>query len=126
MLNDAKLMAFGATANPMRSRHFYQSVLGLALVEDSPFALVFDANGTELRVQKVDSVSPGSYTALGWAVADIERSVQALSGKGVSFERFPGMQQDALGIWQAPGGAKVAWFRDPDGNLLSLAQHAAA
>jgi catechol 2,3-dioxygenase-like lactoylglutathione lyase family enzyme len=120
MLNTASLVGFVATANPAAARHFYESVLGLALTEDSPFALVFNANGTTLRVQKVQRVSPAAYTVLGWAVDDIRSTLRALASRGVVFQRYEGLPQDELGIWQAPSGALVAWFRDPDGNTLSV------
>ncbi|MCB9682213.1 MAG: VOC family protein [Alphaproteobacteria bacterium] len=121
MLADAHLGAFVATSQPDVARAFYRDTLGLTLVEDGPFALVFDGGGTVLRVQKVQQVVAPPYTSIGWRVADIEATVQALTDKGVVFARYPGMPQDALGIWDAPGGAKVAWFKDPDGHTLSLA-----
>ncbi len=120
MLADATPICFVATADAARARAFYVDVLGLELVEDSPFALVFDAAGTMLRVQKVEAVTPHPYTSLGWKVANMTFAVEALVERGVTFERFPGMTQDALGVWSTPSGAKVAWFKDPDGNLLSL------
>ena len=126
MLKNAKLVAFCATARPDESRQFYQSVIGLTLLENSPFALVFDSNGTELRIQKVASVAPGAGTALGWSVVNIEAHIRELAGHGVLCEKFPGMQQDELGIWATPDGAKVAWFRDPDGNMLSLTEYVSA
>jgi catechol 2,3-dioxygenase-like lactoylglutathione lyase family enzyme len=99
---------------------FYGTVLGLPLLEDTPFALVFDAHGTRLRVQKVQQVVVAPYTVLGWRVPDIRAAVQALAAKGVEFRRYPGIDQDELGIWMAPGDTQVAWFRDPDGHTLSL------
>lgn len=122
MLQSSALVGFLATANPKKARHFYQSILGLTLVEDTPFALVLDANGTTLRIQKVEEVSVAPYTALGWSVADIHSTIRELTARGVTFERFDGLGQDASGVWQSPSGAKVAWFRDPDGNTLSLTQ----
>lgn len=122
MLNSSKLVGFIATTKPDAALKFYQSVLGLELMDDSPFALVFDANGTSLRIQKVANLVPAAFTALGWAVTDLATMVQALAAKGVVFERFPGLSQDGRGIWNAPGGASVAWFKDPDDNLLSLTQ----
>ncbi len=126
MLRTAQLTAFAATANAPRARTFYEGTLGLHLLSDDQFALVFDSNGTQLRVQKVEVVHPPAYTVLGWQVADIRSMVVALSGAGVTFERYSFMQQDAAGIWTAPGGTPVAWFKDPDGNLLSLTGHVAA
>lgn len=122
MLDRANLVAFAATTDPERARAFYESVLGLTLVEQSPFALAFDVNGTMLRIQVVPQFTPQPHTALGWSVADIAAMVRDLAGRGVAFERFPGLEQDQLGIWASPPGARVAWFRDPDGNLLSLTQ----
>jgi catechol 2,3-dioxygenase-like lactoylglutathione lyase family enzyme len=122
MLGGEAIMAFVATADAGRALRFYGEVLGLKLVSDNPYALLFDAAGTELRVQKVDEVEPRPYTVLGWEVGDIEATVDALAGRGVNFERYHGLTQDGRGIWTTPGGARVAWFKDPDGNTLSLTQ----
>ena len=113
---------FLATANAERSRAFYEQVLGLTFVANEPPALVFRAGDSMLRIQKVDQVHPAPYTALGWSVSDIHRTVHDLSAAGVAFERYDGMNQDVHGIWPAPSGAFVAWFRDPDGHVLSLTQ----
>lgn len=117
-----KPVLFAATANPGASLEFYQSTLGLKLLEESPFALVFDVAGVPLRVQKVEQVNPPPYTTLGFSVPDIVNEVQALQNNNVEFERYPFIEQDALGIWTTPDGARIAWFKDPDGNLLSLSQ----
>ncbi|MDR7451569.1 MAG: VOC family protein [Armatimonadota bacterium] len=122
MLTTSKFIAFAATGDAARARNFYEQVLGLRLLADEPFALVFDANGVTLRVQKVQEVKPAPYTALGWAVSGIRSTVQALGGRGVAFERYPSLSQDDLGVWTSPSGARVAWFKDPDGNVLSLTQ----
>ena len=119
MLGDAKIMAFAATANADAARAFYESILGLRLVVDDGFALVFDANGTTLRIAKVDAVAPPPYTSLGWTVADAAATARALTAKGVVMERFGGMEQDDLGLWSV-GPVRIGWFRDPDGNLLSI------
>lgn len=125
MLGSQKIMAFVATREPDRAKAFYRDVLGLRLVqEELPFALIFDANGTMLRVSIVREIHLAPYTVLGWEVADIAAKATELAWAGVKFERFPGMPQDEVGIWTAPGGARVAWFKDPDGNLLSLTQFA--
>lgn len=124
MLSASPLVGFVATAVPDQAKHFYGTVLGFPLVEDSPFALVFDAHGTALRVQKVQQVFPPPYTVLGWSVRDIRATVQSLAAAGVQLERYDGVPHDPQGIWATPGGALVAWFRDPDGNTLSLTQHA--
>jgi catechol 2,3-dioxygenase-like lactoylglutathione lyase family enzyme len=118
----AKIISFVATQNPARALKFYQATLGLALVSDDAFAIVFDANGTMLRVQKVHALQPAVHTVLGWEVPDIHARVTDLGKKGVRFERFDGLAQDTLNIWTTPSGAKVAWFKDPDGNTLSLTQ----
>jgi catechol 2,3-dioxygenase-like lactoylglutathione lyase family enzyme len=117
-----KLMAFVATRNPERARAFYRDTLDLKLVSEDRFALVFDFAGTMLRVATVQELTPAPYTVLGWQVSDIVGAVKCLQRKGVNFERYPGMQQDELGIWNSPSGAEVAWFKDPDGNTLSVTQ----
>jgi catechol 2,3-dioxygenase-like lactoylglutathione lyase family enzyme len=113
---------FLATANPERSRAFYERVLGLALIADEQPALVFQVGESMLRIQKVDQVRPVPYTALGWAVQDIRQVVRDLQNGGVALQRYAGMNQDGEGIWHAPSGAQVAWFQDPDGHILSLTQ----
>lgn len=115
-------MAFAATTDLTRSHAFYGDVLGLSHVENTPFANLYDAAGTALRVTLVDRVAAAPYTVLGWRVADLEAAMDDLTGRGVAFARFDGVDQDAAGVWTAPGGARIAWFRDPDRNLLSLTQ----
>jgi catechol 2,3-dioxygenase-like lactoylglutathione lyase family enzyme len=122
MLNNSRLIAFAATTKPGVARAFYCDVLGLRLVEQTPFALVFDANGTQLRIQIVQSHTPAPHTQLGWHVMDIRSEIEQLTAKGVRFELFPHFQQDQQGVWKSPSGALVAWFKDPDGNLLSLTE----
>lgn len=122
MLGSEKLMAFIATTDAPRARLFYQEVLGLRLVSDEEWAVVFDANGTMLRMQKAPAVKPHPYTALGWQVADINTTLARLRDKGVHAERYEHLPQDTHGIWTTPDGSKVAWFKDPDGNLLSVTQ----
>jgi catechol 2,3-dioxygenase-like lactoylglutathione lyase family enzyme len=122
MLTGQAIMAFLATQSPHRSREFYQNILGLELIADEPWALVFDSHGTMLRIQKVEHLKPHPFTSLGWSVPDIAGIVERLSSKGVEFVRYDFLPQDELGIWNSPSGARVAWFRDPDGNLLSLTQ----
>jgi catechol 2,3-dioxygenase-like lactoylglutathione lyase family enzyme len=122
-LEKAAITAFIATADAQRSKTFYRDILGLPLVNEDQFALVFDCRGVPLRIQKVDSLKPHPFTAFGWLVDDIRKTASTLSAQGVVFERYGFMEQDELGIWKAPSGAKVAWFLDPDGNLLSLTEH---
>jgi catechol 2,3-dioxygenase-like lactoylglutathione lyase family enzyme len=114
---------FLATADAKRSRKFFEKVLGLKLVEDGPYALVFQVGPSMLRIQKVERVQPAPYTALGWAVRDIRKTVRELTAAGVKFRRYEGMEQDADDVWHSPGGAFVAWFQDPDGHILSVTQH---
>lgn len=124
MLGTCDVMAFVATSDPSRSRSFYENALGLRLIADERWAIVFDANGTRLRIQKTQKFTPHPFTALGWEVEDIHGSIRDLTKKGVTFEKFniPGFVQDELGIWTAEDGTKVAWFKDPDGNILSLTE----
>jgi len=120
-----KAMQFVASANHAKALEFYRDVLSFELIEDSPFAFAFDAAGTMLRVQKVASLDPYPFTAIGWQVDDIAAKRDGLAERGVSFLDFPPFEQDDRGIWTAPDGAKVCWFRDPDGNTLSLTEFSA-
>ncbi len=124
VLGAAKLVAFLPTTHADRAAKFFRDKLGLKLVSDErPFALVFDANGTMLRVTIVNELKAHPFTVLGWEVADIEETMDRLAGAGIAFLRFPGMNdKDARGIWTAPSGARIAWFNDPDGNVLSLTE----
>src|ERR1700733_13499497 len=120
ILGTSKLVAFVATTDSSKARAFYEGVLGLRLVEDEqPFAHVFDANGIMLRVTAVQKHNPAPFTVLGWGVESIKHTVERLTAAGVEFQRYPGINDgDPKGIWTAPGGAQVAWFKDPDGNVL--------
>jgi catechol 2,3-dioxygenase-like lactoylglutathione lyase family enzyme len=125
MLGSADLIAFVPTRDPAKARKFYAETLGLEFISEDPFALVFNARGTTLRIADVSQVKgfkPAPFTIVGWQVNNVADTLGDLAKKGVRFERFPGMDQDAQGIWQSPGGAKVAWFKDPDGNILSITQ----
>jgi catechol 2,3-dioxygenase-like lactoylglutathione lyase family enzyme len=122
-LRDQNIVAFLATENAPKSRDFFEKVIGLELVEETDFALVFLVGSGQLRIQKVTGISLQPYTSLGWQVDDIEAVVESLANKGVVFDHHEGMVQDTAGIWTSPSGAKVAWFKDPDGNTLSLTQH---
>lgn len=115
-------IVFLATANAERSRAFYERLPGLTFVADEPPALVFKVGDRMLRIQKVDRVLAAPYTALGWAVSDTRQTVRDLRSAGITFQRYQGMNQDDDGIWQAPSGAMIAWFQDPDGHVLSLTQ----
>ncbi|MGA8270128.1 MAG: VOC family protein [Candidatus Sulfotelmatobacter sp.] len=122
MLGSINIVAFVPTTDATKARAFYEGVLGLRFVKDDGFALVLDANGIMVRVAKAQ-FTPAPFTILGWQVTDIESLVAGLQAKGVHFERFGFFEQDRLGIWIAPSGDKVAWFKDPDGNMLSVSQH---
>lgn len=122
MLSDCPLVGFVSTTDTARARQFYVDTLGLSLVEETPYACVLDANGTQLRITTVDAVVAAPYTVLGWTVPDVAATVRALIAAGVATLRYEGMEQDWLGVWASPSGARVAWFRDPDGNILSVTQ----
>jgi catechol 2,3-dioxygenase-like lactoylglutathione lyase family enzyme len=122
VLANRDVVAFVATRDAARARAFYEGTLGLRVVADEPFALVLDAHGTTLRVQKVQELTPARHTVLGWLVPDIAAAVDGLAARGVAFARYPGLPQDDRGVCAFPGGSRVAWFADPDGNTLSLAQ----
>jgi catechol 2,3-dioxygenase-like lactoylglutathione lyase family enzyme len=123
MLASYKIMAFAPTLDANKARLFYEGVLGLNVLSQDNFALAIDANGIMLRVTNVPpSFKPQPFTILGWQVPDIAEAVSALKRKGVHFESYGMPGQDTEGIWTAPGGAKIAWFKDPDGNILSLTQ----
>jgi catechol 2,3-dioxygenase-like lactoylglutathione lyase family enzyme len=122
MLADKKLTAFAPTVNQAAAKKFYGDILGLTLLSEDNYALVFDANGTVLRVTNVRELKPQEFTVLGWHIEDISSTIKALNGKGVFCEKYNFIPQDDLGVWTAPGGTKVAWFKDPDGNILSLTE----
>jgi catechol 2,3-dioxygenase-like lactoylglutathione lyase family enzyme len=123
MLGSHKIMAFAPTLDAKKARSFYEGVLGLRVLSQDKFALAVDANGIMLRVTNVPpAFRPQPFTVLGWEVPDIATAVSELKQKGVHVESYGMPAQDAEGIWTAPGGTKVAWFKDPDGNILSLTQ----
>jgi len=124
MLGTTNIIAFVPTRDAEKARAFYETVLGLRFIKDDGFALVLDANGIMVRVVKMQPFTPAPFTILGWEVSNIEDSVRGLQKRGVHFEISGFFKQDELGIWTAPSGDKVAWFKDPDGNILSVSQHA--
>jgi predicted enzyme related to lactoylglutathione lyase len=124
MLGSSDVIAFTAATDLARSRLFYEQTLGLRVTGENEFACVFDAHGTMLRVTAVPAVSPALYAVLGWRVPDIEAAARDLTSRGVVFIHYDSMDQDSAGIWTTPGGDRVAWFADPDGNILSLTQFA--
>jgi catechol 2,3-dioxygenase-like lactoylglutathione lyase family enzyme len=123
-LNQYNIVAFVTIVDTERAKRFYRDTLGLRLVsEEPPFALVFDANGIMLRLGMGTELPPSVGTVLGWQVPDIATAVRDLERAGVRFERYEHFKQDDLGVWTSPTGARVAWFKDPDGNILSLSEH---
>ncbi|HXB31032.1 MAG TPA: VOC family protein [Puia sp.] len=122
MLADKELKAFVPTIMPDKAKTFYQDILGLKLLSEDNYALEFNANGVLLRVTFVPELKPQGFTVLGWNVPDIINEVKSLNKKGIVCEKYSFLDQDDLGIWTSPGGSKVAWFKDPDGNILSLTE----
>jgi catechol 2,3-dioxygenase-like lactoylglutathione lyase family enzyme len=120
MLEFAKIFSYIPTKNFERAKTFYGGVLGLKHVSTDDFALVFESGGIRIRVVKVPDFKPGAFAILGWQVDDLEKSVTTLKAHGVICERWPGIKQDSDGVWDEPGRPRVAWFKDPDGNLLSI------
>jgi len=122
MLADKELKAFVPTVKPDKAKIFYKDILGLKLLSEDNYALEFKANKTLLRVTIVPELKPHAFTALGWNVEDIAATIKSLNTKGVFCEKYEFLKQDNLGIWVSPAGSKVAWFKDPDGNILSLTE----
>jgi catechol 2,3-dioxygenase-like lactoylglutathione lyase family enzyme len=122
MLPDSSLVAFLPSADLDRARTFFESVLELPLVEQTPFACVFSCRGTTLRVTDVGEYRPAPFTVLGWEVPDIVETCERLASRGVMFERYSELEQDRRGVWTTPGGDYVAWFKDADGNVLSITE----
>jgi catechol 2,3-dioxygenase-like lactoylglutathione lyase family enzyme len=122
MLSFTKLIAFVPTKDAKKARAFYVGILGLRFVSEDQFALVLDAKGIMVRVALVAEFQPQQFTIVGWEVSDLNKEVARLQGQDVRFEKYGMPGQDEQGIWSSPSGAKVAWFKDPDGNVLSLTQ----
>jgi catechol 2,3-dioxygenase-like lactoylglutathione lyase family enzyme len=118
------VVTFLITTNPDAAVRFYRDTLGWTFLRDDGFALVFDMEGVMLRIGQAKEFTPAQNTVLGWESKDIAAAVDALVAKGVRFEIYPNTGQDARGICTFPNGDRVAWFKDPDGNVLSLSQHA--
>jgi len=124
MLAQNRMVSFLSTTDAGRARAFYEGVLGLTFTGDHGPVVTFEGGSGRLMLQKADIVTPPHGTALGWAVDDIRAMIRALAARGVVFERYDGMEQDELGVWSPMPSSGVAWFKDPDGNLLSLSQSA--
>ena len=123
MLSKYPLVGFIPTTDAKRARQFYVDVLKLQFVADDHFALVVKAGASTIRIVRLEKFTPAPFTILGWEVSDIAAAVGEMVSGGVSFLRYPPLPQDDLGIWTAPSGGRVAWFHDPDGNILSVSQH---
>jgi len=122
MLADKKLKAFVPTIKPEEAKSFYKDVLGLKLLSQDDYALEFESNGSLLRVTIVQELKPQAFTVLGWNVDDIVSIIKSLNDKNIFCEKYDFFEQNDLGIWTSPNGSKVAWFKDPDGNVLSLTE----
>ncbi len=123
MLASAKLVGFISTTDYGRARGFYEGKLGCEILSADPFAMVASLGGHQIRIVKMPDFKPVRNTVLGWDVTEIEAVVSWLKQQGVELEKYPFIENQESGIWAAPGGAKVAWFKDPDGNVLSVSQH---
>jgi catechol 2,3-dioxygenase-like lactoylglutathione lyase family enzyme len=122
MLESARAVAFVPATDLGRARDFYEGTLGLEVQHVSDFACVFRTGGATLRVALAGELSPQPFTVFGWEVEGITATMAALAARGVEFLRYEGMNQDPAGVWITPAGDRVAWFRDLDGNVLSLTQ----
>lgn len=120
------MMGFVTTTDIDRAKAFYSGVLSFPLLSEDPYGATFEANGSRIRIAKAQAFTPAVGTVLGWAVTDIRATLRVMRDGGVTFEQFglAFLTQDADGIWDAGNGDFVAWFKDPDGNVLSISQHA--
>ena len=123
MLNTSKIIGFVPTRDATKAKEFYVGQLGLVFVSEDEYALVLNANGHMVRIIKVNDFKPVKYTALGWEVSNIKQVATGLKSRGMVFEQYTFVQDKELGIWTAPNGDMIAWFRDPDGNVLSISEH---
>ena len=124
MLSTAKICAFVQVADRPAAKQFYVEVLGLRFISEDPFALVVESNGTHIRIGEMPDIKPAKYTVLGWEVPDMDEAFSELLGRGVECQHYGFNGQDERGVWTTPNGDRVAWFNDPAGNVLSIAQHA--
>ena len=123
MLDSAKLVGFVPTTDYEKARAFYEGKLGFKFVTLDQYALVLQVGAHRIRISKVPNFKPLQGTILGWEVENIEAAAKWLGDRGVATEKFPFVQDRELGIWTTPNGDKVAWFKDPDGNILGVSQH---
>lgn len=124
MLSSSKMTGFVLTKDYDKARAFYEGKLGFEFVSLDQFALVMNTGQNMIRISKIPTFTPLQSTVLGWEVKDIVAVAKWLAGRGVDLEKYPFVEDKELGIWSAPGGTKVGWFKDPDGNVLSISQHA--
>src|SRR5262249_23325808 len=122
MLDGSTIIVFAATTSGERARSFYEGVLGLQFASEDDLAIVYRLNQINLRIQKVTNFRPQPFTVLGWSVQSVEKVAKQLIAKGVATELYPNLTQDPLGIWHSPSGARIVWFKDPDGNIISLTE----
>jgi catechol 2,3-dioxygenase-like lactoylglutathione lyase family enzyme len=123
MLAAMDMVGFLLTKDYEKARAFYEGNLGFEFVSLDQFALVMQAGKSMIRIVKVPTFTPLQSTVLGWQVGDIGVMVDWLTNRGVTFEKYPFVQDKERGIWTAPDGSKVAWFKDPDGNVLGVSEH---
>jgi catechol 2,3-dioxygenase-like lactoylglutathione lyase family enzyme len=123
MVSPAKICAFVQVTDRPAAKKFYVDVLGLHFISEDPFALVVESNGNKIRIGEMADLKPAKYTVLGWEVPDIEEAFSHLVERGIQFQQYGFKGQDERGVWTTPNGDKVAWFTDPSGNVLSIAQH---
>jgi catechol 2,3-dioxygenase-like lactoylglutathione lyase family enzyme len=124
VLASSKIIGFVLTTDFARAREFYEGKLGLRFIGQDDFALVVSSGDNMIRIAKAPGFQPLPSTVLGWEVSDIVAVAKWLASRGVQVEKYAWVQNEN-GIWDAPGGDKVAWFKDPDGNTLSISQHKA-
>jgi len=123
MLAQGKIAGFVPTTDYDKARAFYEGKLGFGFISLDQYALVMSVGGHRIRITKMPNYTPLQGTILGWEVQDIQAVATWLRDRGVTLEKYPFVQDRDLGIWTTPSGDKVAWFKDPDGNILSIAQH---
>ena len=123
MLASGRMAGFVPTKDYDRAREFYEGKLAFEFVSLDQFGLVLSVVGHKIRIAKIPNFTPLQGTILGWEVEQIETVAAWLKERGVTLEKYPFAQDRELGIWTAPSGDKVAWFKDPDGNVLGISQH---
>ena len=123
MLEQGKMVGFVFTTDYERARSFYEGKLGFRFVSQDGHALVLHTGKNLIRIAKLPEFTAQRGTVLGWEVENVEATVNELTKKGVTIEKYPWVADKETGIWATPNGDKVAWFKDPDGNVLSVSWH---